>query len=362
MRRTRLVNKVLQRYWRFSRGLTLGAQGIVLDGQDRVLLIRHTYRPGWHLPGGGVEKRETVLDALAARACRRGRRHGRGQPELFGVYANYNYFPGDHILVFVVRRGASPMFAAPNREIAEQGFFPSSRAPCGHPAGRPRSPSRSARRQAAFGSLVRPFRGIAGPRRSPRVKRPSHERMRRMCGMRQARRMRRATRRCALSPLLPPSSASRRIETSPDFSFMPPTATNRPVTPADLPAIAALHAEVFGPGRFARTAYRVREGRSAGASPDLALLPAGDAGRAARRSRPTDRDHGRGQRGALLLGPLVVATDVTGQGFGRALVAEALEAAKAGGVRVVILVGDEAYYGRFGFKPVPLGGSRCRGR
>jgi predicted N-acetyltransferase YhbS len=62
-----------------------------------------------------------------------------------------------------------------------------------------------------------------------------------------------------------------------------------------------------------------------------------------------------GEGGALLLGPLVVATDVTGQGFGRALIAEALEAAKAGGVRVVILVGDVAYYGRFGFKPVPPG-------
>ncbi len=136
---------------------------------------------------------------------------------------------------------------------------------------------------------------------------------------------------------------------------MPPTATNRPVTPADLPAIAALHAEVFGPGRFARTAYRVREGRPAGASPvssycRLAML--GE--RLAAAVQLTEITIG-GKSGALLLGPLVVATDFTGQGFGRALVAEALEAAKAGGVRVVILVGDEAYYGRFGFKPVPLG-------
>jgi predicted N-acetyltransferase YhbS len=136
---------------------------------------------------------------------------------------------------------------------------------------------------------------------------------------------------------------------------MPPKATNRPVTPADIPAIAALHAEAFGPGRFARTAYRVREGRTAGASPispycRLAMI--GE--RLVAAVQLTEITIG-GKGGALLLGPLVVAADVTGQGFGRALVAEALEAATAGGVRLVILIGDEPYYGRFGFKPVPPG-------
>jgi predicted N-acetyltransferase YhbS len=62
-----------------------------------------------------------------------------------------------------------------------------------------------------------------------------------------------------------------------------------------------------------------------------------------------------GRRDALLLGPLVVAPEIAGKGFGRALVSEALEAARAGGVRAVILVGDEPYYGRFGFTPVPPG-------
>jgi predicted N-acetyltransferase YhbS len=62
-----------------------------------------------------------------------------------------------------------------------------------------------------------------------------------------------------------------------------------------------------------------------------------------------------GKAGALLLGPLAVDPDFANQGYGRGLVGEALEAARAAGIRLVVLVGDEPYYARLGFRRVPRG-------
>jgi predicted N-acetyltransferase YhbS len=121
-------------------------------------------------------------------------------------------------------------------------------------------------------------------------------------------------------------------------------------TPADAEAIERLNERVFGPGRFARTAYRLRETTAH----DLNLSFVARVGTllvGASRMTPIVI----GKTPALLLGPLIVEPVFRSQGIGEALIMRSLEAAKAAGVKLSILVGDEPYYARVGFKRTPPG-------
>src|SRR3954469_2336961 len=69
-------------YWRFARGMTLGVRAVVLDGDNRVFLVKHSYVAGWHLPGGGVEVGETFRDALQRELMEEGRIGITGEIEL----------------------------------------------------------------------------------------------------------------------------------------------------------------------------------------------------------------------------------------------------------------------------------------
>ena len=126
--------------------------------------------------------------------------------------------------------------------------------------------------------------------------------------------------------------------------------TLRPERPDDGPAIEALLDTAFGPGRFAKTAYRLREGvapvegLSFVAEEDGALI-------GSIRYWPVSI----GGRPALMLGPIAVLSSQRGRGIAVGLMQTTLEAAAKAGHRAVVLVGDEPYYARVGFSRVPMG-------
>lgn len=117
-----------------------------------------------------------------------------------------------------------------------------------------------------------------------------------------------------------------------------------PEQPAHAAAIHTIHDTVFGPGRFARTAYRVREG--IGHHADLSLVALHD-DEVVGGNWQTRIDVG-GVKG-VLLGPLAVATGYEGKGIGKALLEASLKLAREAGAQFVLLVGDAPYYARAGF-------------
>ena len=127
-------------------------------------------------------------------------------------------------------------------------------------------------------------------------------------------------------------------------------------TAADAEPIERLHERTFGPGRYARTAFRIREGVSH--QLDLSLTARiGTLLVGSVRLSPIRI----GDTSALLLGPLTVEPPFRGRGIAKTLVARSLEMAKSKGHKLVLLVGDEPYYGPLGFKAVKKGDVKMPG-
>jgi predicted N-acetyltransferase YhbS len=130
----------------------------------------------------------------------------------------------------------------------------------------------------------------------------------------------------------------------------------RTETSADAAGVEALNEGSFGPGRFAKSAYRLREGVAPVTSLSLVAVE-GDVLLGSVRFWPISV----GGHEELLLGPLAVRGDQRGRGIGIALMQAGIEVARQGPWRGILLVGDEPYYAKVGFSRLPPGRVRFPG-
>src|SRR6202163_448422 len=123
------LRRVFHLYWRFARGMTLGVRAVVLDSDNRVFLVKHSYVSGWHLPGGGVEVGETFGDALRRELVEEGRIEVLGEPVLHGLFLNSHVSRRDHVAVYLIRNFSQDRLPEANREIIACGFFDANALP-----------------------------------------------------------------------------------------------------------------------------------------------------------------------------------------------------------------------------------------
>ncbi|UVO27429.1 NUDIX domain-containing protein [Bradyrhizobium arachidis] len=118
-----LLRRIFHFYWRFVRGMTLGVRAVVLDADNRVFLVRHSYVSGWYLPGGGVDVGETMDEAMRRELKEEGDIDVTGEVALHGIFLNSHVSRRDHVAVYIVRHYRQDRLPKPNREIIECGFF-----------------------------------------------------------------------------------------------------------------------------------------------------------------------------------------------------------------------------------------------
>lgn len=127
----RLFGWALHLYFRLSRGLTLGVRAAVLNEAGEIFLVRHTYTPGWHLPGGGVEPGETVAAAIGKELREEANIEIIGPVVLHGLFLSGESSRRDHVAVFIIRDFTRTAPKQPDFEIAEADFFALSALPEG---------------------------------------------------------------------------------------------------------------------------------------------------------------------------------------------------------------------------------------
>ena len=118
-----LLSRSLHTYFLMSRGLTLGVRAMVRSNDGKFLLVRHTYTPGWHFPGGGVEKGQTAEQALRTELLQETNLQITKAPTIHGFFYNNNVSKRDHILAYCCEVQSDLEAKPTSLEIAEVGYF-----------------------------------------------------------------------------------------------------------------------------------------------------------------------------------------------------------------------------------------------
>lgn len=119
----RFATRMLHGYFALSRGMTMGVRAACFDEAGRIFLVRHSYVPGWHMPGGGVERGETALEALAKEMREEGNLAIGAPPRLIHIYFNRQTSKRDHVLLYRCDAVTQTAPRLKDREIVEAGFF-----------------------------------------------------------------------------------------------------------------------------------------------------------------------------------------------------------------------------------------------
>jgi 8-oxo-dGTP pyrophosphatase MutT (NUDIX family) len=145
----RSFSAILHIYFRIRRGMTLGVRAVVRSPNGEFLLVRHTYTPGWHFPGGGVEVGQAAEIALADELAQETGLCVSGRSQLLGIFFNRCVSPRDHVLLYPCDAVGKLPIKPLGLEISELGYFAPEGLP---PAFDPRTAQRI--REVVFGNLI----------------------------------------------------------------------------------------------------------------------------------------------------------------------------------------------------------------
>lgn len=119
-----MFSRFLHIFFILTRPMTLGVRGLLISPENTVLLVRHSYHSGWHLPGGGVHKDETLETALTREVQEEAAVNILGKPKLHGMFLNNKVSKRDHVAVYICEKFEEIPNQKLSWEISERRFFP----------------------------------------------------------------------------------------------------------------------------------------------------------------------------------------------------------------------------------------------